>query len=282
MNEITRRLLGAHRFGVLGVVNVTPDSFSDGGLAETAAAAVDRGLALADAGADAIDVGGESTRPGSTGVDVETERRRVGPVIEELARRRPGLLLSVDTSKVLVARAALDAGASIINDVTAGAEPGMFELASRRGAAVVLMHMRGMPRTMQVDTRYDDVVAEVKAHLLERAAAAEAAGVDREAIFIDPGIGFGKGIEGNLDLLRGLPSLAGAGYPLVVGTSRKSFLGAIAGAPVDQRLGATLASLVAALTVDRVVVRVHDVEEVVRFRAVIEALGVERVELRRR
>jgi dihydropteroate synthase len=280
MNEIARRLLGTHRFGVLGIVNVTPDSFSDGGLAATSSAAVDLGLSLADAGVEAVDVGGESTRPGAAAVDAETERGRVVPVIEALAARRPGLLLSIDTSKVEVARAALDAGASVVNDVTAAAEPGMLELVAGRRAALVLMHMRGTPRTMQLDTSYDDVIEEVRGFLLGRADAAKAAGVDPDAVFLDPGIGFGKGLAGNLALLRGLPRLAETGYPLLIGTSRKAFLGAITGAPVDQRLGATLASLLAALTVERIAVRVHDAAEVVRFRAVIEALGVDRVALR--
>lgn len=282
MNENVSRLLGAHRFGVLGIVNVTPDSFSDGGLAATPSAAVDLGLALADAGVEAVDVGGASTRPGAAEVDADTERGRVVPVIEALAARRPGLLLSVDTSKVAVARAALDAGASIVNDVTAGAEPGMLELVAEGRAGLVLMHMRGTPRTMQLDTAYDDVVEEVRGFLVGRADAARAAGVDPGAIVLDPGIGFGKGLAGNLALLRGLPRLAETGYPLLIGTSRKSFLGAITGAPVDRRLGATLASLLPALTVERIVVRVHDAAEVVRFRAVIEALGIDGVALDRR
>jgi dihydropteroate synthase len=260
----------------MGIVNVTPDSFSDGGRFASREAAVARCLALADAGADAVDVGGESTRPGSVGVDAAAERDRVVPVIDAVRRARPDLIISIDTSKVDVARAALDAGADVVNDVSACGAAGMLDLVATRGADVVLMHMRGEPRTMQRDTTYGDVVEEVRAFLVDRAEAALRAGVARERILLDPGIGFGKDLAGNLALLRGLPRLADAGYSLVVGTSRKSFLGTITGADVDHRLGATLASLVPALALERAVLRVHDADEVVRFRAVLEALGATR------
>lgn len=269
---IASALFARHHVAVMGIVNVTPDSFSDGGDLATPAAAVDRASAMLGVGAELVDVGGESTRPGSRGVSVEEELDRVMPVLTGVLERSPGALLSVDTSKVEVARRALDAGAGMVNDVTAGAAEGMLELAAERGAAVVLMHMRGTPRTMQADTRYGDVVEEVRAHLLGRAEAAVRAGVPEARILLDPGIGFGKDLEGNLALLRGLPRLAEAGFPVLVGTSRKSFLGKLTGAGERQRLGATLASLLPAFGLERVVVRVHDVEEVVRFRAVWEAI----------
>jgi len=281
MTELRERLASSgHRFEIMGVVNVTPDSFSDGGQFETTTAAVDRGVELVDAGAEIVDIGGESTRPGSRGIDAETELSRVVPVITGLLDRRPDALVSIDTSKPDVARAALDAGAVLVNDVTAGGSAGMFELVAERGAAIALMHMRGQPRTMQKDTRYDDVVEEVRSYLVERAVAAVAAGVNERAIFIDPGIGFGKDLEGNLALLRGLPRLADTGFSLIVGTSRKSFLGLITGAPVDQRVSATLASLIPVLAVDTAVVRVHDVKDVVHFRGVVEALKLGRCELK--
>lgn len=274
MNSIIERLFARHRMAIMGIVNVTPDSFSDGGKFHDAARAVDHALALAEAGAEAVDIGGESTRPGSKGISAEDEVERVVPVIAAVKRARPELIVSIDTSKVEVARAALDLGVEIVNDVTAGAAPGMLELVAERGAVVVLMHMRGEPRVMQQDTRYDDVVEEVRDFLAGRAEAAQRAGIPRESILLDPGIGFGKDVEGNLALLRGLDRLAATGSTLMVGTSRKSFLGILTGASVEERVGATLASLVPALRLDRVVARVHDVAEVVRFRTVVEAIGI--------
>jgi dihydropteroate synthase len=274
MSSIVERLFERHRMAVMGVVNVTPDSFSDGGQHADATSAVAHALALIDAGAEAVDIGGESTRPGSDGVSADVELERVVPVIAAVKAARPGAVVSIDTSKVDVARAALGSGAEIVNDVTAGAAPGMLDLVAARGAAVVLMHMRGVPRTMQTDTRYDDVVEDVRGFLVERAEAARRAGIPRDSILLDPGIGFGKDVAGNLALLRGLDRLASTGHTVLVGTSRKSFLGLLTGAPVNERVGATLASLVPALRLDRVVVRVHDVAEVVRFRAVLEALGL--------
>jgi dihydropteroate synthase len=256
----------------MGVVNVTPDSFSDGGKFDSTERAVAHAEALAEAGAEVLDIGGESTRPGSDGVSEETELVRIVPVIREVRRRFPELMVSVDTSKVEVARVAVESGATMINDVTAGGAPGMLELAARHDVALVLMHMRGKPRSMQQDTSYDNVVEEVRSYLAARAQAAEAAGVARANILLDPGIGFGKSVEGNLELLRSLPRLADVGYPLLVGTSRKSFLGLLTGAPVSERLGATLASLVPAFALERAILRVHDVLEVVRFRTVWEAL----------
>lgn len=273
MGTVIDQLFKSHRMAVMGIVNVTPDSFSDGGQFDDTRRAVDHAMSLVEAGAEIVDVGGESTRPGSEGVSVAVELERVMPVIEGVKRLRPELPISIDTSKTEVARAALDAGVEIVNDVTAGSEEDLLELTAKRGAALVLMHMRGMPRTMQKDTHYDDVVAEVGDYLVERAKRAQEIGVERDSIVLDPGIGFGKSVEGNLDLLRGLDRLAARGFPLLVGTSRKSFLGLLTGAPVEERVGATLASLVPALSLDRVIVRVHDVAEVVRFRTVLEAIG---------
>jgi len=244
----------------MGVVNVTPDSFSDGGLYLDPEAAVAHGRELADAGAEILDVGGESTRPGADPVSSEEELRRVVPVIRRLSGSRSRI--SVDTSKTSVAAAALDAGAEIVNDVTAlRGDPGIAELCAERGAIVVLMHMLGEPRTMQRDPRYDDVVAEVKAFLVERLQAAVAAGIAEDRVWLDPGIGFGKTGAHNMELLRRLGELRELGRPLVVGTSRKSFIGKLDGSPADGRLGGTIASSVLAAAEGADVLRVHDVAE---------------------
>jgi dihydropteroate synthase len=246
---------------LMGVVNVTPDSFSDGGLFLDPEAAIAHGLELAEGGAEILDVGGESTRPGADPVGEEEELRRVVPVIRGLAGSQ--VRISVDTSKAAVAAAALDAGAEIVNDVTAlRGDPEMGALCAERGATVVLMHMLGEPRTMQEDPRYDDVVAEVKAFLAERIEVALAADIDRERIWLDPGIGFGKTAAHNMELLRRLGELRELGRPLVVGTSRKSFIGKVDGSPADQRLGGTIASSVFAAAEGADVLRVHDVAEV--------------------
>jgi dihydropteroate synthase len=246
---------------LMGVVNVTPDSFSDGGLYLDPEAAVAHGRELAEAGAEVLDIGGESTRPGAEPVGEEEELRRVVPVIRGLSGS--ACLLSVDTSKASVAAAALDAGAAIVNDVTAlRGDPEMASLCAERSATVVLMHMLGEPRTMQQDPRYDDVVVEVKAFLAERLEAAVAAGIDEERVWLDPGIGFGKTGAHNMELLRRLGELRELGRPLVVGTSRKSFIGKVDGSPADQRLGGTIASSVLAAAEGADVLRVHDVAEV--------------------
>ena len=245
---------------LMGVVNVTPDSFSDGGLYLDPAAAIAHGEELAAAGAAILDVGGESTRPGAERVGVEEELRRVGPVIEALAAGAAEV--SVDTSKALVAEAALEAGAEIVNDVTAlRGDPEMAALCAERGATVVLMHMRGDPRTMQDHPTYDDVVEEVRAFLAERLEAAVEAGIAEERIWLDPGIGFGKTAEHNFELLARLPELAALGRPLVIGTSRKSFIGALDGSSARERLGGTIASSVLAAAAGASVLRVHDVAE---------------------
>ena len=243
---------------VMGVVNVTPDSFSDGGLFLEADRAIEHGRQLAAEGADWVDVGGESTRPGAAEVPADEERARTEPVVRALAGE--GLRVSIDTSKLAVAEAALDAGAEMVNDVTAfGAEPGLADLCAERDCEVVLMHMQGTPRTMQENPAYDDVVDDVRAFLAERLAFATSRGIAEERIRLDPGIGFGKTLDHNLELLRRLGELGDLGRPLVVGTSRKSFIGKITGREADERLGGTIASCVIAYANGAEMLRVHDV-----------------------
>jgi dihydropteroate synthase len=247
---------------LMGVVNVTPDSFSDGGLFVYPDAAVAHGRQLAEEGADILDIGGESTRPGADPVPSEEELRRVLPVVERLAGAGPRL--SIDTTKVAVARDALQAGATIVNDVSAFRfEPDLAGLVAGSGAECCLMHMLGEPRTMQEDPRYDDVVDDVKAFLEERLAFAVAEGVPEERVWLDPGIGFGKTAGHNLELLRRLDEIVAIGRPVVVGTSRKSFLGKLLGGrPEGERLPGTIATNVLALERGASVFRVHDVAQV--------------------
>ncbi len=247
----------------MGIVNVTPDSFSDGGLFLDASAAVEHGRELADAGADILDVGGESTRPGAAAVTVEEELARTEPVVAALAGEGgPGARVSIDTSKAAVAATALEAGASIVNDVTAlRGDPDLAGLCAVHGCEVVLMHMLGTPRTMQDDPRYDDVVDDVKAFLAERVEAAIAAGIDEERIWVDPGIGFGKTAFHNLELLHRLGELRELGRPVVIGASRKAFIGKLTGREVGDRLGGSIAASVLALAGGADVLRVHDVAE---------------------
>jgi dihydropteroate synthase len=256
---------------LMGVVNVTPDSFSDGGLYLDPGAAIRHGEELARAGAAILDVGGESTRPGAVEVSAEEELRRVGPVVAGLAGGEAAV--SIDTSKAAVAAAALDAGAEIVNDVTALRwDPEMASLCADRGPTVILMHMLGSPRTMQEHPSYDDVVAEVKDFLAERVEAALAAGIAEERIWLDPGIGFGKTAAHNLELLRRLGELRDLGRPLVVGTSRKSFIGGVDGSDPGDRLGGTIASSVLAAAEGAEVLRVHDVAELGQAMAVAAAV----------
>ncbi len=256
---------------LMGVVNVTPDSFSDGGLYLDPEAAIAHGKELVRGAAAILDVGGESTRPGAEKVAVEEELRRVEPVVAGLAGG--GAAISVDTSKAAVAIAALDAGAEIVNDVTAlRGDPEMAPLCADRGPTVVLMHMAGSPRTMQLDPVYDDVVVDVKAFLAARVEAAMAAGVAEERIWLDPGIGFGKTAEHNMELLRRLSELRELGRPLVVGTSRKSFIGKVDGSGAGERLGGTIASSVLAAAEGAEVLRIHDVAEVGQAIAVAAAI----------
>src|SRR3954454_23799000 len=255
---------------LMGVVNVTPDSFSDGGWYLDAGAAVAHGEELARDGAEILDVGGESTRPGATEVDEVEELRRVEPVVAALAG---DVTVSIDTSKLAVAEAALNAGASVVNDVTAFKhDPEMAGLCAERGVGAVLMHMPGNPRTMQDDPRYGDVVDDVKAFLAERMEFAVGQGVEEGRIWVDPGIGFGKTLDHNLELLRRLGELRELGRPLVVGTSRKNFLGRVDGSPPGERLGGTIASTVLAAAEGADVLRVHDVAEVGQALAVATAI----------
>jgi dihydropteroate synthase len=246
---------------VMGILNVTPDSFFDGGRHDDPDRAVERGRMLAAEGADIVDVGGESTRPGARAVDASVEIARVVPVVEALAAE--GIPVSVDTSKPEVMRAALAAGASMVNDVRALLEPGAMEVVASSGAAVCLMHMRGTPETMQVETAYADVVAEVRDFLARRAAACERAGIARNRIVVDPGFGFGKGVAENLALLRRLRDLVAAGYPVLAGLSRKSTIGAITGRSPGDRLAGSLAAALTAVERGAAIVRVHDVRETV-------------------
>ena len=245
----------------MGVVNVTPDSFSDGGLFLDADAAVAHGERLAGEGAAILDVGGESTRPGAEPVEEGEELARVVPVVQRLAAG--GSEVSIDTSKLGVAEAALDAGATIVNDVSAfRSAPEMAGLVADRGVRCCLMHMLGEPRTMQSDPRYGDVVAEVKAFLEERLAFAVGEGVAEERVWLDPGIGFGKTVEHNLELLRRLDEICALGRPVAVGTSRKAFLGRLTGRDEGDRLAGTIATNVLAMERGARVFRVHDVREV--------------------
>lgn len=247
----------------MGVLNVTPDSFSDGGQHLDARAAVAGALRMAAEGAAIIDVGGESTRPGAAPVPAAGEIARVGPVLGQLAREAPGPAVSIDTRSAAVARMALDAGAVLVNDVSAGADPGMFPLVAERGAGICLMHMQGEPATMQDDPRYDDVVSEVAAFLEARMRTAVAAGVAEDAIVLDPGIGFGKDLGQNLALLAGLPRIAGLGRPVLVGVSRKGMIGQVTGREAGDRLAGSIGAALAAVEAGAAVLRVHDVAETV-------------------
>lgn len=265
----------------MGIVNVTPDSFSDGGRFLDVGAAVEHGLALVEGGADLLDVGGESTRPGAEAVDTAEELRRVVPVVTRLAAQTD-VPVSVDTTKAAVATSAVDAGATVVNDVSAGrVDPELLDVVADRGAGIVLMHMQGEPRTMQDEPTYDDVVDEVARFLIERIDAAERAGIDRASVCVDPGIGFGKTVEHNLALLANLRALVErVDTPVLIGASRKRFLGTIlrdvAGEigepPPERRDDATLATVVWALDAGASIVRVHDAGPAARAVALLEAM----------
>ncbi len=242
----------------MGIVNVTPDSFSDGGEFFETALAIAHGLALRDEGAAIVDVGGESTRPGAAAIDAESEIERVAPVVKGLTEA--GATVSIDTSKAAVAAVAIDSGAAIVNDISALNDPAMAPLCAERRVGLVLMHMQGSPRTMQRDPSYRDVVTEVHDFLADRVERALLAGVGGDRIWVDPGIGFGKLLEHNLALLRNLDQFAGLGCGVLVGTSRKSFIGAISGVEdAADRLGGTIASNVLAAAAGAAILRVHDV-----------------------
>lgn len=246
---------------IMGVINVTPDSFSDGGTFATREAAVRRALEMAEEGADILDFGGESTRPGSRGVPAEVERERVIPVLRGVAGRT-GALLSVDTTKASVAREAAEAGVHVLNDTSAlRDDPQMADVARESGCAVVLMHRRGTPETMQRSPGYGSLFDEILEELGERVAAAKAAGIPGERILVDPGIGFGKRLEDNLALHRHLPEMRNLGRPVLIGPSRKAFLGAVTGKEAPQRTFGTAAAVAAAVFGGAHVIRVHDVKE---------------------
>jgi dihydropteroate synthase len=263
---------------VMGIVNVTPDSFSDGGRFLDAGRAVEHGRELAAAGAAVLDVGGESTRPGSQPVPADEQRQRIVPVIRRLAAEA-GVPVSVDTADASVAAAALEAGATVVNDITAGRDPAMMPLVAEAGAGYVFMHMQGTPATMQIDPHYDDVVAEVGAFLAERREAAREAGIPTSRLMADPGLGFGKTVAHNLTLLARLGDIVrAAGVPVLVGPSRKGFIGVAGGAPgaplpVDQREDGTLAAVVWALDHGASMVRVHDVVPAVEAVRLLQAVA---------
>lgn len=256
---------------VMGIVNVTPDSFSDGGKYASVSRAVEHALQLAEEGADILDIGGESTRPGAVPVALEEELQRVVPVIELLAKQTD-LVISIDSYKPDVMRAAIQAGADMVNDIRALQEEGAIEVVAESNAGVCLMHMQGTPQTMQLDPQYGDVVAEVKDFLGHRLQAVLAAGIDATRVVLDPGFGFGKRTTHNLQLLQGLPDLAELGRPLLVGLSRKSILGTLAGADVDARLHASVASSVISAMKGAKIVRVHDVKATVDALKIVAAV----------
>ena len=258
---------------VMGILNVTPDSFSDGGRYLDADAAVHHALRMAEDGADVIDIGGESTRPGAEPLTVDQELERVLPVIRRLAGSCP-IPLSIDTYKSEVARRAVLEGAAMVNDISGMTfDAGMPKTVADLGVPVILMHIKGTPRTMQQDPRYADVVAEVKEWLQRRAEAAVAAGIPRDYIFVDPGFGFGKTAEQNLELLRRLPEFRTLGLPIALGTSRKSTIGKVLGGlPVEERLEGTAATVALAIAGGAALVRVHDVREMVRVARMADAV----------
>jgi len=258
---------------VMGILNVTPDSFSDGGRFIDPKAAVEHALRMVNDGADIVDVGGESTRPGSDAVPAEEEMRRIIPVIRELARNND-VAVSVDTYKAEVAKAALDAGAAIVNDISGGSfDPLMPSLIADCGCPAILMHIKGTPKNMQLDPRYDDLLGEVFSFLRERVQAMVDAGADEKMLMIDPGIGFGKTVQHNLELLRRLRELKSLGRPIVIGTSRKSMIGKVLGdLPVEERLEGTAATVALAIANGADIVRVHDVKQMSRVARMTDAV----------
>jgi len=261
MTNLAQWMRTRDRVLIMGILNITPDSFFDGGRYNTFDRAVERGLRLVDEGADILDIGGESTRPGSQPVATQQELDRVVPVIEAL-HARTDAILSIDTTKALVAREAIAAGATVVNDISAlRCDPEMADIVAGSGAFVVLMHMLGTPGTMQVDPVYSDVVQEILGFLEVRLRATMDAGIPRDRILLDPGIGFGKRLEHNLDILRNIWRFAELGPPILIGLSRKSFLGAILDASEDERLSGTIAANAAAVLNGADALRVHDVKE---------------------
>ena len=255
---------------VMGIVNVTPDSFSDGGKFNTTEKAIEHALQLVEEGADILDIGGESTRPGATPVPLDEELKRVIPVIEGL--RDIGVPLSIDTYKPQVMQAAITAGADIVNDVCALREPQTLEIVAASQAGVCLMHMQGRPQTMQADPQYDDVVSEVTDFLKARLDAAEQAGIDCSRIVLDPGFGFGKRTAHNLTLLNHLNDIQALGLPLLIGLSRKSVLGQVVGSSVDERIHASIAASVVSVMKGANIVRVHDVKPTIDALKIVQAV----------
>ena len=259
------------RTAVAGILNLTPDSFSDGGRFAGIDAALLQVEAMLEAGADLIDAGGESTRPGADNVPAELEAERVVPILRGI-RKRFDCILSVDTRKAVVAHQALSEGASLINDVSALGDPGMAAVAAAHGAALILMHMRGDPATMQRHTTYDDLILEIRADLAKATEKAAAQGISDDKIILDPGIGFGKSRRGNLEILRRLSELNAEGRPLMIGASRKSFIGATLDLPVDRRLTGSLAVAAVAVWQGAHILRVHDVAETVQVVRMVDAI----------
>jgi dihydropteroate synthase len=258
---------------IMGILNVTPDSFSDGGLHSTLDASISRAFEMLDEGAGILDIGGESSRPGSSAVETKVELRRVIPVIERVIVERPETIISIDTCKAEVAKAALDTGVRIVNDITAGlGDPEMANIVSNSDCGVILMHMRGTPKSMQENPDYVDVVTDVQKFLHSRIEVFEQAGVARERIAIDPGIGFGKKLEHNIELIRNISVLNELGCPVLIGASRKSMLGEITGRKVGERLAASIAVALSALLNGAAVLRVHDVKETVDALRVWQAI----------
>ena len=279
-SETAREIVaGAHhlplgsRTLVMGVLNVTPDSFSDGGQYDKFEGARDRALAIAREGADIVDIGGESTRPGADAASLDEELKRTVPVIESVAGEI-GVPISIDTCKAEVARRALDAGASIVNDISGlRFDPDMLKLVAERGVPVVIMHMQGTPRDMQEDPTYDDVVGDISRFLRTRAELAVEAGVEREKIIVDPGIGFGKTLEHNLEIMRRIAEFRSLGYPLMLGTSRKSFIGAVLDRPAEERLMGSASTVAFAIARGVDIVRVHDVAEMLDVVRMADAMA---------
>ncbi len=271
LKAVTRSWTLSGRTLVMGILNVTPDSFSDGGAYLNVDRAVERGLRMVEEGADIIDVGGESSRPGAEPVDVEEELRRVVPVVEALVKE--GVAVSVDTTKSKVAEETLNLGAEIINDISAlRFDPLMAGVCAGKRAAVVLMHMRGDPKTMQSRTAYEDIMGEIYGFLKERMDYALSSGIEVERIALDPGIGFAKTVEGNLEIINRLERLSGLGRPVLVGPSRKSFIGSVLGVDINERLTGTIAALSVAILRGARIVRVHDVKEARQAADLVDAI----------
>ena len=271
--EIGQRVLNlSSRTHLMGVLNVTPDSFSDGGRFFKLEEAIKQGLKLAEEGADIIDVGGESTRPGSEPVAIEEELRRVIPVIEELTKRIK-MPISIDTYKSRVAKEALDSGASMVNDISGSrSDPEMKKVIAEYDVPVVLMHIKGTPKNMQESPKYENLLEDVKSYLSQSISIAEEAGIGEDKIIIDPGIGFGKTLEDNLKILKNLNEFTELDRPLMIGVSRKSFIGKILDLPIDERLEGSLASMAVAIMNGANILRVHDVKESKRVAKLVDAI----------